>query len=147
ARLYRATGDRDELIETLGQAARLASSVPDEKALRVEIARLEADGPRAVNAWQQVLDLDPDDLAALSALQDAYARTADWMSVSDVQTRRLALAHSPADQVAIYAEMARLAEDKRDSIDDAIAAWYSALDVDGANPTAHAQLERLLARG
>jgi tetratricopeptide (TPR) repeat protein len=147
ARLYRGTGQRDQLIEALGAAARLAASSEDEKALRVEIAGLETDGPRVIAAWQQVLDLDPDDAAALQALQDAYARQADWMAVADIQTRRLALAGSPHDQVAIHAEMARLAEAKRDSIDDAVAAWYAALDVDGAYLTGFAELERLLGKG
>ncbi|HEU4728061.1 MAG TPA: tetratricopeptide repeat protein, partial [Kofleriaceae bacterium] len=147
ARLYRATANQPELIEVLGQAARLATSPADEKALRVEIAQLESEGPRAINAWQQVLDLDPDDLQALQALQAAYARAGDWMAISDIQTRRLALASSRWDQVAIHAEMAKLAEDKRDSIDDAIASWYAALDVDSSYLTGYAQLERLLARG
>ena len=147
ARLYRGTGNRGELIETLGRAARLAASTEDEKALRVEIAELEADSPRAVNAWQQVLDLDPDDVAALAALQDTYARQRDWMAVADIQTRRLGLAGTPAEQVAIHAEMARLAEDKRDSIDDAIAAWYAALDVDAGYQAGYVELERLLVRG
>jgi tetratricopeptide (TPR) repeat protein len=147
ARLYRATAKPTELIETLGQAARLATSAVDEKALRVEIAELESSGPRAINAWQQVLDLDPDDLAALEALEAAYAKVGDWIAISDIQTRRLALAKSKWDQVAIHAEMAALAEDKRDSVDDAIAAWYAALDVDGSYLTGYAQLERLLARG
>jgi tetratricopeptide (TPR) repeat protein len=146
ARLYRATAQRDELIETLGHAARLASSTDDEKPLRVEIAQLEADGPRAIGAWQQVLDLDPSDHTALAALQDAYARAGDWMAVADIQTRRLALATSRWDQVAIHAEIAKLAEDKRDSVDDAIAAWYAALDVDSSYLTGYAQLERLLTR-
>jgi len=69
------------------------------------------------------------------------------MAIADIQTRRLALAQSKWDQVAIHAEMAKLAEDKRDSIDDAIAAWFAALDVDGSYLTGFAQLERLLARG
>jgi len=126
--------------------ARLASSAVDEKELRIEIAQLESDGPRAISAWQQVLDLDPDDLAALGALQDAYARAGDWMAIADIQTRRLALARTTAEQVVIHAEMARLAEDKRDSIDDAIAAWFAALDVDPGYLPAYAELERLLAR-
>ncbi|HEX3761679.1 MAG TPA: tetratricopeptide repeat protein [Kofleriaceae bacterium] len=146
ARLYRATAQRSELVDTLGHAARLATSTDDEKALRVEIAHLEAEGPRAIAAWQQVLDLDPSDASALSALQDAYARASDWMAVADIQTRRLALATSKWDQVAIHAEIAKLAEDKRDSVDDAIAAWYAALDVDSSYLTGYAQLERLLTR-
>ncbi|HEY0193539.1 MAG TPA: hypothetical protein VGC42_20620, partial [Kofleriaceae bacterium] len=151
ARLYRATANTPELIEVLGQAARLAASLDDEKALRVEIATLETasstDPSRAIAAWQQVLDLDPDDLPALQALQDAYAKAGDWMAIADIQTRRLSLAQSKWDQVAIHTEMAKLAEEKRDAIDDAIASWYAALDVDSSYLTGYAQLERLLGHG
>src|SRR5690606_27113519 len=49
------------------------------------------------------------------------------------------------DKVLIYAEMARLAETRRNSADDAIAAWYSALDVDGGYLRGYDELERLLA--
>jgi len=145
AHLYRAVGDRAELIETLARSARLGGSPEDEKKLRVEIAQLESDTPRAVNAWQAVLDLDPDDLSALGSLEHSYGKAGDWMAVADIQTRRLGLARSTWDRVAIHAEMAKVAEDKRNSIDDAIAAWFAALDVDNAYQPAYANLERLLA--
>jgi tetratricopeptide (TPR) repeat protein len=145
AHLYRAAGDRNELVDTLTRAARLANNTEDEKKLRVEIAQLESEGPRAVNTWQAVLDLDPDDLAALGSLEHAYAKAGDWMAVADIQTRRLTLARSTWDRVAIHAEMAKMAEDKRNSIDDAIAAWFAALDVDNSHVPAYTNLERLLA--
>ena len=144
ARLYRTTGQRAELIDTLGRAARAASSPADEKQLRVEIAQLESDSPRGVSAWQSVLDLDPEDLSALGALEAAYAKASDWMAVSDTQSRRLALAKSAWDKVAIHAEMANTAEHKRSSIDDAIASWYAALDVDASYQPAYVELDRLL---
>ena len=148
ARIYRGAGgpaaDVPELLDTLARGARLATSASDEKRLRVEIAAPEADSPRAVGAWQAVLDLEPDDLAALAALEAAYGRAGDWVAVGDVQNRRLALAGGRAEQLAIYAEIARVAETKRGSIDDAIATWYAALDVDAAYEPAHAELDRLL---
>ncbi len=144
ARIYRASGMKAELIDVLGRASRLSTSAADEKALRVEIAQLETDGARAVAAWQSVLDLEPDDLSALGALEAAYGRAGDWMAVSDLQTRRLALATSTWDKVAIHAEMARTAEDKRQSVDDAIASWYAVLDVDKTHQPAYAELDRLL---
>ena len=67
AHLYRAKGDREALIDILQRAARLGGSAEDEKKLRLEIAQLETDGPRAVQAWQAVLDLDGEDLSALVA--------------------------------------------------------------------------------
>ena len=145
ARLYRAGGDKNELVDVLTRAARLAVTPQDEKALRVEIGKLEAEGPRAVAAWQAVVDLDPDDAGALAALEAAHAKAGDWIAVSDIQTRRLDRASTAAEKVAIYADMAKIAETRRGSPDDAISAWYSALDVDNANPQAYRELERLLA--
>lgn len=145
ARIYRKTGsDPTALVEVLSKAARIAPSPDDEKALRVEIAQLETDGPRAVTAWQAVVDLDPDDANALSALEAAHARSGDWIAVGDIQMRRLDLAKTARDKVLIHAEMARLAETRRGSVDDAIAAWYSALDVDSSYVRAYDELERLL---
>ncbi|HEU0029409.1 MAG TPA: tetratricopeptide repeat protein [Kofleriaceae bacterium] len=145
AALYRITGDKPALIDTLGHAARLATNGDDEKKLRTEIAQLEDDGPRSIAAWQAVLDLDPDDLHALGALEAAYARSGDWMAVADIQGRRLSLAKTTADRVAIQSDMAKIAEDKRGSIDDAIAAWFGVLDIDNAYVPAYTNLERLLA--
>src|SRR5262249_8877437 len=111
ARIYRSSGkDQNALIEVLGRAAKLANEVDDEKTLRVEIAQLETDGPRGVAAWQAVVDLDPDDSNALSALEAAHARSGDWMAVGDIQLRRLDLAKTDKERVLIHAEMARLAE-------------------------------------
>jgi tetratricopeptide (TPR) repeat protein len=152
ARLYRGEREafpkgndarRADLVDVLGRAARLARDERDEKALREEIARLED----TVAAWQAVVDLDPDDLAALRALEQAHARGGDWIAVADLQTRRLDLAKTTADKVAIHAEMARTAEERRHSTDDAVAAWFAALDVDNAHLPAYVELERLLAQG
>ena len=147
ARIYRAStlpDDRAALVEVLGRAARLAPDPKDEKVLRVEIARLETDGARGVTAWQAVVDLDPEDLAALGQLEAAHARAGDWIAVGDIQTRRLDLAKTGQDKVSIYAEMARLAETRRNSVDDAITAWYSALEIDNTSQRAFDELERLL---
>ncbi len=148
ARILRGVpADRDQLIDVLGRAARAAGQPDDEKALRVEIAQLEAGGPRAVGAWQAVVDLDPDDLAALGSLEEAHARAGEWHAVGEIQGRRLSLAKTAQERVAIHAEMAKLSETRRGSVDDAIAAWFEALDVDSAYAPAYVELERLLAAG
>ncbi|MBA3540616.1 MAG: tetratricopeptide repeat protein, partial [Deltaproteobacteria bacterium] len=126
------------------RAARLAASPAEERAARAEIAKLEEDGPRAVAAWQAVLDLDPDDPAALIVLEGAHARGGDWMAVNDLQGRRLSLAKSPAERIAIHGEMAKVAEEKRASVDDALASWFAVLDIDNSHRPAYVELERLL---
>ncbi|HVK83474.1 MAG TPA: tetratricopeptide repeat protein [Kofleriaceae bacterium] len=93
------------------------------------------------------VDLDGDDVSALGALEAAFGRTGDWSAVADLQMRRLALASSTPDKLAIYAEMASTAEHKRGSVDDAIASWYAALDLDATYAPAYAELDRLLTAG
>ncbi|MEO8841840.1 MAG: tetratricopeptide repeat protein [Kofleriaceae bacterium] len=147
ARIYRFSAvpdDKRELVDVLSRSARLAPEPADEKQLRVEIARLESDTPRAVGAWQAVADLDPDDLSVLGQLELAHAKNNDWIAVGDIQTRRLDLANTAAEKVAIYAEMAQLAEGRRQSVDDAITAWYSAIEIDSTSQRAYDELERLL---
>jgi tetratricopeptide (TPR) repeat protein len=145
ALVHEKTGDRAALIEALGRAARLARDPGDEKALRSRIAKLETDPPRAVRAWQAVLDVDPSDAAALAALETAHGEAGDWLAVQDVLTRRFELAHAKSDKVAILAQMARLAEYRRNVPDDAISHWFAALEVDPSAPVVFDELERLLA--
>lgn len=148
ARLYRGSGlaeDRTQLIDVLGRAAQLAEQPADEKRLRVEIAELETAGPRAIEAWQAAVDVDPSDATSLLQLEAAYARGSNWTAVHDVQARRLDVATTASDKLAIYAEMARLSETKRGSIDDAIVAWFASLDIDTTSELAFNELERLLA--
>ena len=149
AAIYERQGDRRSLVTTLGRAARIAADAAEEKRLRVRIAELErglGDLPAAGAAWQAVLDLDPTDGAALTALEELHTAGKDWMAVQDVLTRRLELARSSSDKTAVLARMARLAERERGALDDAIGHWYAVLDVDNAQLAAYGELERLLAK-
>lgn len=149
AAIYERTADTRALITTLGRWARVAGDAVEDKRLRVRIAELESqagDPAAAAAAWQGVLDLDPDDLPALGALEELHTRGKDWMAVQDVLTRRLELARSSSDKTAVLAKMARLAERERGAVDDAIGHWYAALDVDNAQLAAYGELERLLAK-
>jgi tetratricopeptide (TPR) repeat protein len=149
AAIYERQADHRNLIATLGRAARIAADAAEEKQLRVRIAGLErglGDLAAAGAAWQAVLDLDPDDGAALGALEELHTAAKDWMAVQDVLTRRLELARTMSEKTAVLAKMARLAERERGAIDDAIGHWYAALDVDNAQLAAYGELERLLAK-
>ncbi|MBK9031624.1 MAG: tetratricopeptide repeat protein [Myxococcales bacterium] len=150
AAIYERQGDRRALVTTLGRAARIAADAVEEKRLRVRIAELEralGDLAAAGVAWQAVLDLDPVDAAALTALEELHTAGRDWIAVQDVLTRRLELARTSSDKIAVLARMARIAERERGALDDAIAHWYAALDVDNAQLAAYGELERLLAKG
>lgn len=145
-RLVRKSGDIGELIAALALAARSASSPDEERDLRTQIAELETDPVRVVSAWQAVLDLDPSDAKAMTALEAAYRKNEDWIAVSDLQTRRFGEAQTPADKLAILGEMAELAEKHRDAPDDAVGHWFSALELEPTLLKAFEELERLLGK-
>jgi tetratricopeptide (TPR) repeat protein len=140
-------GRAEALMEILGRSAELADSPAEEKVLRVRIARLceqSADLVRAVRAWQAVVDADPIDDESLAALEDVFARAADWPSALEVMQRRLDLAQTKPGKIAILARMALVAEERLLSREDAVGHWRSILELDNTHPVAYEQLERLL---
>ncbi|HVV87331.1 MAG TPA: tetratricopeptide repeat protein, partial [Kofleriaceae bacterium] len=149
ARIHERRGDRRALVHDLTRAAAIAIDGAEEKAIRTRIAHLESelgDPAAAAAAWQTVLDLDPTDAAALSALEAVHVAAKDWMAVQDLLARRLDLARTSSDKTAVLTRMAELAERERGAIDDAIAHWYAVLDLDSSLHAAYEQLERLLAK-
>ncbi|MEZ4402162.1 MAG: tetratricopeptide repeat protein [Kofleriaceae bacterium] len=149
AAIYERQGDQRALVTTLGRAVRVAGSPVEERRLRVRIAELETalgDLAAAIAAWRAVLDLEPDDLAALTALEALHGQERDWLAVSDVLSRRLELAPTSADKIAVLAKLARIAERERGAVDDAVGHWYAALELDNAHLPAYDELARLLAK-
>jgi tetratricopeptide (TPR) repeat protein len=114
-RLVRTTGDTAALISALSLSARFAGSPAEEHDLRTQIAQLEPDPGRVILAWQAVLDLEPSDAKAMTALELAYRNSKDWIAVSDLQTRRFGEARTTERKLEILAEMAELAERHRDA--------------------------------
>ncbi|RMH42163.1 MAG: tetratricopeptide repeat protein [Deltaproteobacteria bacterium] len=149
ARLYEQQQRWADLIDILGVAARFAGDADAERALRVRIARLYADAvgdmDAAADAWQAAVDLRPDDLDALEQLERVHAARGDWLSVQDVLMRRLDAVSTNAERAAIYRRLAAVAEQHRDAPDDAIGHLMQILDLDGADLSVYADLERLLA--
>ncbi len=144
-----------ELVDILGVAARFAGGGGEELALRVRIAEIYTDTPGfsedrledAMDAWQSVLDVDPESVRALDALHQVHVRREDWLAVQEILVRRLDMADSNAERIAVLLELADLARDKRESVDEAIGYLYQILDVDNAHFETYARLEKTLAKG
>ncbi len=150
AALYEQTQAWHELIDILGVAARFAGDPPREAELRTRIAQIYTrtleDLDSAVDAWQSVLDVDPESPSAIAALLDVHARREDWLAVQDVLTRKLDLARTDNERVEIYLQMADLAANQREAPDDAIGFLFQVLEIDNAQFDTYKRLERVLAR-
>ncbi len=150
AALYEQTRAWHELIDILGVASRFAGDPGRETELRTRIAQIYTrtleDLDSAVDAWQAVLDVDPESPMAIEALLDVHARRQDWLAVQDVLTRKLDLARTDAERVDIYVQMADLASNQREAPDDAIGFLFQVLEIDNAQFDTYKRLERVLAK-
>jgi tetratricopeptide (TPR) repeat protein len=148
--IHEQRGDWHALIDILGQSARFASHVDEERRFRTRIAQIQTDVLQnldaAVEAWQAVLDAAPDAGDALSALEAIHIRREDWGAVQDTLLRRLDLIDDRAGRVDILRRLAALAADKRDAMDDAIGYLLQALDIDDTQVATYEELDRLLGK-
>ena len=153
-RLYEQGGQWDELAATLEtQLNHLAGDGPAEqgqrRGLKLKLGRLYA-GPlsaldQAVEAYRDLAELTPeqDREPVLTALEEVHTRREDWLAVQEVLAQKLELAAGPDRKIAIIARLAKLAEEERDSIDEAVQYWHQALEIDKGSQTALTELARL----
>lgn len=148
AALYERAGKWEELVDVLDTAARFAEDKPAELALRQRSAEVLTHElrayDRAVDAWITVADLAPEDDEALQALADVHRRRQDWLAVQETLVRRAALAKAMPARVAIFKQLSQLAENERQSPDEAVGYLYQVLDESPHDAYAFDSLERIL---
>ncbi len=94
-RLYRAVGDPPRLAGTLKRRAELLATTSPTQARQqlIEAATIEMHGLQdygaAITTLRRVLELAPDDLPALRALEDACERQQRWSDLVDTLEREL----------------------------------------------------------
>jgi tetratricopeptide (TPR) repeat protein len=150
ARLYEEGGRFPELVDALEQKARFADTPAAQAGLKGRIAALWAerlgDLDKAVQAYRDLLDLAPDSLAALEALEELEVRRGDFLAVQEVLVRRLQAVGSGAPQIPVYRKLAALAIEKQQSPDDAIGYIQEILTIAPDDAEAQAELDGLLER-
>jgi tetratricopeptide (TPR) repeat protein len=149
-RLYDDAKQWEDLVGILELQAKHAETAVKQRALRARIADVLADKiadlDRATQAYRDVVDLAPTDDAALLSLERVLAKREDWLAVQEVLVRRLDIAPAPQAKVLLFERLAQIAEEKRESVDEACGYLHQILDLDGRNAKAMAELERLLAK-
>lgn len=98
---------------------------------------------RAIAVLDTLLAEDPQDADALAVLQDVLAADCRWGRLEEVIERRLALA-SPAEQVELYLEWARIEEEERGDRVSAYGLLQEARRIDPAAAEPVRQLGRIL---
>ncbi|HEX4416333.1 MAG TPA: tetratricopeptide repeat protein [Kofleriaceae bacterium] len=133
-------GARDDLDPVLAHelATKVARSYED---------RL-GNSDKAVEFYKRALAIEPDDLAALAALESIFTRDEKFPDLLDVYRRRVDIANEPDERLAFLFRIAALHEEMLSSQDEAIATYIEILGQAPDDMKALRALDRLyVARG
>ncbi|MCD6497835.1 MAG: tetratricopeptide repeat protein [Deltaproteobacteria bacterium] len=143
--LYTETEDYEALLGILKHRADL--SLNDDDARRDYLARaavLSEDvlerSEEAMDLWEQVLGVVPSDRQAADTLEKLYAGAEKWSELAELLERRLGVADSIGEAVALRYRLGELWMDRLDDADRALLNFRAAL---GGNPTHEESIIRI----
>lgn len=148
ARLAAQLGREGDLIDIYAEVAPDVFDGELQRRLYLDVADLaravRQDIELAREYYRRVLDGQPEDRRALSALESIYRVTDRHQELYEILMRKSEMAGDDFDaQAAALAEAAELCSDKLDRPEDAIIAWEQVLDITPENREAVDSLEKL----
>jgi tetratricopeptide (TPR) repeat protein len=102
------------------------------------------DVERAIDTYQRVLELDPDDLQALQRLDALYQASEQWQELRDVLEHEAELVSSPDEVIGFKFRIGSLWEHHLGESARAVDMYREILDVFPEHPESIAALERIL---
>jgi tetratricopeptide (TPR) repeat protein len=146
-RLYRRHEMWEQLIDALGRMADLKVDPDEVVKLRLEIGELWderlMDSGQAIQAYQEVLNIDASNMPALRALETLYEKTGQSERYLDILEAQLDASPSDAEQVALYERMSSAWEERFGKLDRAADCLEKIVAIDQRNLSAYRELERL----
>jgi len=146
-RLHRRTQAWERLADVLARKSQVVSDGELAVKLRLQVGELWesrlGDNERAVQAYREVLTVDPQNLPALKALEQLYEKAGRMDAYLEVLEHQLQVTAPDDDRVALLLRMAQVCEQLPGKIDDAIDSLQQALTIDPRNLKACQDLERL----
>ncbi len=113
------------------------------------------DALRAIETYRSILDIDPEDLEAVQALDRLYEATENWYELLNILEREEELAEGSAEVVGLKHRMGLLWEQKMEDLSRSVECYREVLEMDPTHdPTlealdriVHGEKEPLLAAG
>jgi tetratricopeptide (TPR) repeat protein len=146
--LYVRTERYSDLQGVLRRKGELTSDPEQKEDLLSRIAEIHEsvleEPQRAIEAYREVLELDPSSRRALGSLDRLYESQGLWTELADNVQRQLQLSTDPDEQTALMLRLASLRETHMGAADAAIEIHRDVLARDPSNVEAIGSLERLL---
>jgi len=146
--LYRASHEYEELVDIIEQLIEISFEDPDVlKALYTELGQIKTEimmqPEEAIDAWQRVLSIDPDDFKAIVALESLYKEQGMWAECVDIIERKLHHLEEQDQIIQSLMAMGMIWEEQMANIEQAAAIYERILEVEPSNIEASQLLERI----
>lgn len=145
--LYLGAEDWQSLLAIQAKKADLVSDPHDKKIIYYQMGsvfeRELKDVPRAIDTYQRVLELDPDDIEALGRLDALFVAAEDWNELLSVLTREAELASDSAETLSYQYRIAELYEKRLDDMGRAVELYQEILSVHAGHAPTLAALENI----
>jgi golgin subfamily B member 1 len=145
-RLYRRTQAWDRLVDVLAKKSQVVDDTEQGIKLRLQVGELWedrlGDNDRAIEAYKEVLSVDPQNLAALKALDTLFEKTGRMEEYLENLEHQLEVSPE-GDRAGIYQEMASTWEEKFGKPERAAEVLEKVLLIEDRNQKAYRDLERL----
>ena len=146
-RIYLELARWHELLGVYAKKADLVLDVGEKKNILYQIGAVYErelnDVAKAIDAYSQVLELDPDDGIALGRLDALYQATGNWPELLNVLTHQQELCDHPEDAIALQYRIAELYEKHLDDVPRAIDLYREVLTRDPSHAPTLSALESL----
>jgi tetratricopeptide (TPR) repeat protein len=136
-----------DLLIVYARKADLVAEVGEKKAIYYQVGavyeRELGDVPRAIDTYTKILELDPDDLQALSRLDVLYEQAHNWSELLSVLTRESEMTGDANEAVSFQYRIAELYEKHLDDVSRAVELYREILATQPDHEPTLAALELL----
>ncbi len=138
-----------DLLEVYTQKADIVGDFDEKKRIYVEMGavyeREVGDVDKAIDTYQRILEIDPEDLSAIGRLDALYQQTENWQELLSVLEREADLAADPNEVISYRYRIAELWHRRLDDPERAVDIYRDILDVLPEHPPTLAALEAMIA--
>lgn len=146
-RILAAEGRHQDLVEVLERKAEYSVDPVERKELLFRVCDLWDDKlerpDRAIDTYRRVFQDDPEDLTAIEALIELYARTEQWELLIEMLREKLETVDADADRKPILYRIAETYEIRLEDVEETILSHRAVLDIDPRDRKALDALDRL----
>jgi golgin subfamily B member 1 len=123
ASLYRDSENWSRLVDVLEVNAELAPELEDKKALFLELGAIYfgylENAERAITAYEEIINLDPEDETGLTNLDNLYGETGKWDDLEQILQRRAMVSPDPDEQRILMLRRSEVLDGELERLDDA----------------------------